>query len=74
MKEEEGNHIEQVARAIQDSGVFMGGPDILPYNRYYHIKSYPLYEEFKNNITLFCSAQDDSYRHHHNDTAGSPDN
>ena len=64
---EEGNHIEQIAEAIKDSGIFMGGPDILPYNRWYNKKSYPLYDEFKNSITLFCSAQDDSYRHHKND-------
>jgi hypothetical protein len=60
-------YLRQVADAIEDSGVFMGGPDILPYRRFLSQVSYPMYEEYQNRLTLFCSAQDDSYRHHKND-------
>ena len=45
----------------------MGGPDILPYRRYLSLVSYPLYEEYRDKLVLFCSAQGDSYRHHKND-------
>jgi hypothetical protein len=60
-------YLRLVADAIEDSGVFMGGPDILPYRRFLSRVSYPMYEEYQNRLTLFCSAQDDSYRHHKND-------
>ena len=65
--DDDGQHLRQIADAIKDSEVIMGGPDILPYNRWYNKISYPLYQEYKNSITLFCSAQDDSYKHYKND-------
>jgi hypothetical protein len=61
------SYLYDVADAITESGVFMGGPDILPYRRYLNRVSYPMYEAYRNRITLFCSAQGDSYRHHRND-------
>lgn len=60
-------YLYQVADAIREAGVFMGGPDILPYRRFLSEVSYPMYEKYKNTITLFGSAQGDSYRHHRND-------
>jgi hypothetical protein len=62
-------YLRQIADAIEDSGVFMGGPDILPYRRLLSQVSYPMYEEYKDRLTLFCSAQGDSYKHHKNDTS-----
>ena len=61
-------HLSQVAEAIVPYGVFMGGPDILPHRIGLNEESYPMYEEFNGRLTLFCSAQTDSYRHHKNDT------
>ncbi len=58
--------LRKVAESVSDSRVIMGGPDILPYRRWVRM-SYPKYDEFKNRLTLFCSAQDDSYMHHRND-------
>jgi hypothetical protein len=60
-------HLHQIADAIEDSGVFMGGPDILPYREGISRVSYPMYEDYKDRLTLFCSAQGDSYKHHKND-------
>jgi hypothetical protein len=60
-------HLRQVADSIEEEFVFMGGPDILPYRRWISSQSYPMYEEYKNKLILFCSAQDDSYMHHEND-------
>ena len=67
MSGDDGHCLRQIADAMTGSGVIMGGPDVLPYNRAYHMVSYPLYEDYKNSIILFCSAQDDSYRHDKND-------
>jgi hypothetical protein len=61
-------HLRQVAEAIVPDGVFMGGPDILPYRIGLKNMNYPMYEEFNGRLTLFCSAQHDSYCHHKNDT------
>lgn len=69
MHEDDG-HLRQVADAVESHGVFMGGPDILPYRRYMSRVSYPMYEDYRGRLTLFCSAQDDSYKHHKNDVRG----
>ena len=61
-------HLRQVAEAIVPYDVYMGGPDILPHRLGLKNMTYPLYEEFRGRLTLFCSAQVDSYRHHKNDT------
>ena len=44
----------------------MGGPDILPYRKWLS-HTYKIYGDYQDRITLFCSAQDDSYHHHKND-------
>lgn len=67
MPGDDGRRLRRVADAIEDGGVFMGGPDILPYNRNISRTSYPMYEEYRHRLTLFCSAQGDSYKHHKND-------
>ncbi len=63
------NYLHQIADAIEEPGVFMGGPDILPYRRYLSEVSYPMYEKYRDRLTLFCSAQGDSYKHHKNDVS-----
>lgn len=65
----EGNdpYLGAIAKAVVGSPVVMGGPDILPYRRRLQA-TYQLYEEFKGRLPLFCSAQDDSYRHDKNDS------
>ena len=59
-------HLRQIADSISGTKVVMGGPDILPHRRWLR-HTYKIYKEYKNDLTLFCSAQDDSYKHHKND-------
>ena len=68
------NHLEQnsayladVAEALAPGKIVMGGPDILPYRKRLQ-PAYRLYEKFNGQLKLFCSAQDDSYRHDKNDS------
>lgn len=65
----EGNedYLGDIAKAVLGSHVVMGGPDILPYRRRL-ASTYLLYDKFKGQLPLFCSAQDDSYRHDKNDS------
>jgi hypothetical protein len=65
----EGNdsYLGDIAKALVGSRVAMGGPDILPYRRRLQA-TYELYEKLNGQLTLFCSAQDDSYRHDKNDS------
>ena len=60
-------YLGDVAKAVIGSRVVMGGPDILPYRRRLQ-GTYQLYEKFNGRLPLFCSAQDDSYRHDKNDS------
>jgi hypothetical protein len=60
-------YLGDIAKAIIGSRVVMGGPDILPYRRRLQ-GTYQLYEKFNGRLPLFCSAQDDSYRHDKNDS------
>ena len=55
--------LADVARAIAPHGVAMGGPDILPDSPSLKRLVYPLYGQFQGKMPLFCSAQNDSYRH-----------
>ncbi|NQT24977.1 hypothetical protein HQ585_06465 [candidate division KSB1 bacterium] len=64
----DGNeYLRQIADTIIYYGIFMGGPDILPYRRWMRKVTYPMYDEYKDKLTLFCSVQDCSYKHHKND-------
>lgn len=65
----EGNdgHLRQIADTILDYGIFMGGPDILPYRIAIRDETYPMFEEYQDKLVLFCSAQDCSYKHHKGD-------
>lgn len=63
------NHLEgqdgylgDIAEAVMPYRVVMGGPDILPYRKRLQA-TYKLYDRFNGKLKLFCSAQDDSYRH-----------
>ena len=63
------NHLEgrddylgDVAEAVVPYRVVMGGPDILPYRPRLQA-AYRLYDRFNSRLKLFCSAQDNSYRH-----------
>ena len=67
MSGDDGHRLRQYALIVVVDQDHMGGPDVLPYNRAYHLVSYPLFEDYKDRIILFCSAQDDSYRHDKND-------
>jgi hypothetical protein len=60
-------HLGEIAKEVIGSRVVMGGPDILPYRRRLQA-TYKLYEQFKGRLPLFCSAQDDSYRHDKHDS------
>jgi hypothetical protein len=62
------DYLYWIADAIEDGGVFLGGPDILPYREGLRDTSYPVYEKYKDRLTLFCSAQGDSYKNQKNDT------
>ena len=68
------NHLEgddgklaEVAEALVHSRVVMGGPDILPFRQRLQ-STYQLYDRFHGRLKLFCSAQEDSYRHDRNDS------
>ncbi len=62
-------YLRQIADSIVDYGIYLGGPDILPYRIGIKSISYPMYEDYKDKFTLFCSVQDCSYKHHKNDTS-----
>jgi hypothetical protein len=59
-------YLTDIAEAVVPYRVVMGGPDILPYRDGLQ-RTLPLYEAFNGRLKLFCSAQNDSYRHHRND-------
>lgn len=61
-------YLRQIADSIIDTGIILGGPDILPYRKGIKNISYPMYSDYKDKYTLFCSVQDCSYKHHKNDT------
>lgn len=65
--EDGSKYLRQIADSIEDYGIIMGGPDILPYRAGIKNISYPMYDDYKDKFTLFCSAQDCSYKHHKND-------
>ncbi len=59
--------IKQIADSISfRKNIIMGGSDILPHRKWLG-KTYKIYENYKDKLKLFCSAQDDSYYHHKND-------
>jgi hypothetical protein len=59
------HYIDDIATAVVGTGVVMGGPDVLPDNQALNKRVYPLYEEFRGRLKLFCSMQHNSYRHRH---------
>ena len=59
--------LAEVAGALIHSRVAMGGPDILPFRQRLQ-STYQLYVRFHGRLKLFCSAQEDSYRHDRNDS------
>lgn len=58
-------YLSEVGKAIIPHKIVMGGPDILPDSKVLTGRVYPLYEEFKDELTLFSSVQYDSYQHLH---------
>lgn len=66
--EDGSKFLRQIADSVVDYGIILGGPDILPYRLGIKNISYPMYDDYKDKFTLFCSAQDCSYKHHKNDT------
>ena len=65
--QDDGTSIRKIYDKMAPYGVYAGGPDILPYHKGYNRYSYPLFEEFKDKLIFFSSAQDDSYKTHKND-------
>ena len=63
------SYIAKVAEAVAPAGVIMGGPDILPDDHAIKTHAYPFYEQFNGKMKLFCSAQNHSYYHKHQDTS-----
>jgi len=60
-------YLGDVAEAVADHDIAMGGPDILPDSWPLNFHTYPLYDRFKGRMTLFNSVQYDSYQHAHLD-------
>ena len=58
---ENNKYISEVAEAVAQVGVSMGGPDVLPENKSLNRVAYPYYEQFKDKMTLFGSMQNDSF-------------
>ncbi|MTB51168.1 hypothetical protein [Lewinella sp. W8] len=59
--------IREIADSISvKENIVMGGPDVLPHRRWLR-HTYKIYGDYREKLTLFCSVQDDSYRHHKND-------
>ena len=65
--EGQSDYLGEVAAAVVSYRVVMGGPDILPYRKRLQ-PAYALYDRFNGKLKLFCSAQEDSYRHDKNDS------
>jgi hypothetical protein len=63
------SYIGQIASAVAPARIAMGGPDILPDNAALQRIAYPYYAQFHTQMTLFCSAQYDSYKALHIDTS-----
>lgn len=62
-------YLSDVARAVAPLGAIrVGGPDVLPDNNGLKTRPYPLYDTLVGEVPLFCSIQNDSYRHLHVDT------
>lgn len=64
--------LDEVADAVKGRGVILGGPDILPDSTTIESRCYPRYRNMFGQIKLFCSNQNDSYRHPHS-TSSPPD-
>ena len=62
-------YLADVVEAVAPAGVRVGGPDILPDDYTLQRLVYPLYDQFKGRVPLFCSAQNNSYHHEHKDTS-----
>jgi hypothetical protein len=56
-------YIADIARAVAPYHIAMGGPDILPDDRALRKHVYPFYQEFQNDMLLFCSMQYNSFAH-----------
>jgi hypothetical protein len=61
------DYLEDIAAAVIPCRVVMGGPDILPFRKRLQ-ETYKLYDRFNGKLKLFCSAQEDSYRHDRTDS------
>ncbi len=61
------SYLDDIATAVSSHDVAMGGPDVLPDSAPLANLTYPLYDRFQGEITLFNSIQYDSYGHRHED-------
>ncbi|MCF7848762.1 MAG: hypothetical protein K9M45_07935 [Kiritimatiellales bacterium] len=58
-----GSLLDKMLNELVLYEIVAGGPDILPYATLYPAINYPLYDKYRNDLPLFASAQNDSYRH-----------
>ena len=58
-------YLAEVIEAVIPHRIAVGGPDVLPDNGALVRLTYPLYAQFKGQVTMFNSIQYDSYRHVH---------
>jgi hypothetical protein len=62
-------YLADIASAVAPYGIVMGGPDSFPDDESHNRMVYPLYDQFKGKMPLFCSVQFTSYKHLHEDTS-----
>jgi hypothetical protein len=55
-----------------NSGIVLGGPDILPDSDTLNLRVYPRYHTYHGQIPMFCSMQNDSFAHTHTTTTPDP--
>ncbi|MBI2281988.1 MAG: T9SS type A sorting domain-containing protein [Bacteroidetes bacterium] len=63
------DYLAEVAHAVAPLGTIrVGGPDVLPDDIGLQRRTYRLYDSLVGEVPLFCSIQNNSYRHLHEDT------
>jgi len=59
------DYIAQIAAAVENKGVVMGGPDVWPDNKSLESKVYPLYTQFNGKMPLFGQVENVCYSEPH---------
>jgi hypothetical protein len=58
-------YLADIASAVSNTGVVMGGPDVMPDNWPLQYHTYPLYREFAGKLPLFGQIEPICYAHEH---------